>query len=207
LNRRVPVVVVAVRGPYTCPAPTTNVRASDTRTTRRTVLASLAGAGAVALAGCSGGDDGGDGGDGGGGGDGGSSPVSESQKEAVDGWLNGTEVGGADDTYDGGILDRRDADEVVVEVGVEGNQAQWAFGPSAVAVSTGTTVRWEWTGQGGAHNVVADDRSGSDVEFTSGSTAEGSDVTYERSFEETAVATYYCSPHLGQGMKGAVVVV
>jgi len=55
--------------------------------------------------------------------------------------------------YDG-TVDMRDADEVTVNVGANDGLS---FGPAAVAVSSGTTVVWEWTGQGGDHNVSATD--------------------------------------------------
>jgi len=47
-------------------------------------------------------------------------------------------------------VDMTGSDSVTNEVGAgEG----LAFGPAAVAVSSGTTVTWEWTGEGGSHNV------------------------------------------------------
>ncbi|MEF8808928.1 MAG: halocyanin domain-containing protein, partial [Natronomonas sp.] len=47
--------------------------------------------------------------------------------------------------------DLRDQDEVTVEVGAgEG----FAFNPPTIWISPGTTVIWEWTGEGGGHNVV-----------------------------------------------------
>jgi halocyanin-like protein len=69
-----------------------------------------------------------------------------------------------------------------------------------VAVSSGTTVVWEWTGQGGGHNVSAD--SG---DFES-ETVEEEGHTFEYTFEETGTQEYVCTPHQAVGMKGAVVV-
>ncbi|WP_248299359.1 plastocyanin/azurin family copper-binding protein, partial [Halorhabdus amylolytica] len=63
------------------------------------------------------------------------------------------------------------------------------------------TVIWEWTGQGNAHNVVADDDS-----YSSGPPVAEAGTTFERTFEETGISKYYCDPHLSVGMKGAVVV-
>jgi halocyanin-like protein len=98
--------------------------------------------------------------------------------------------------YNGKTADLTGQDSVTVDVGV-GNG--FLFGPAAINVDTGTTVTWEWTGQGGAHNVVAEDET-----FNSGSTM--SSGTYGYTFEEAGVYQYYCSPHKGVGMKGVVAV-
>lgn len=101
------------------------------------------------------------------------------------------------DNYES-TVDETDSDEVSIMVGA-GNG--FAFDPPAVAVSPGTTVVWEWTGTGGSHNVV-DDGSGFESDLM-----DGEGETFERTFEETGVTKYYCSPHRGAGMKGAVAVV
>jgi halocyanin-like protein len=93
--------------------------------------------------------------------------------------------------------DQTGNDEEADDVGAGGSGL--AFGPAAVHVDNGATVVWEWTGEGGAHNVVAEDGS-----FESGSPVESG--TYEYTFEEDGIYTYYCQPHKGQGMKGAIVV-
>ncbi|WEL21080.1 halocyanin domain-containing protein [Halorhabdus sp. BNX81] len=98
-------------------------------------------------------------------------------------------------------VDRRGEDEITVEVGVEANQGYYGFGPAAVWVDPDTTVTWEWTGRGNAHNVVADDDS-----FSSGSAVAEAGTTYERTFSEAGIHKYYCSPHELNGMKGAIVV-
>lgn len=126
---------------------------------------------------------------------------------AVDEWLTETEVGAAEPNYDGTIVDRRDQDTVSVEVGAGDTGLQ--FAPAAVAVSSGTTVEWEWTGEGGAHNVKAEpgEQIGeSDYEFLSGEPTDEAGNTYEQSFGESGIALYHCEPHLATGMKGAVVV-
>jgi len=97
--------------------------------------------------------------------------------------------------------DFRGQDEVTVEVGVEGNGNFWAFGPPAIHVDPGTTIIWEWTGQGSAHNVVAEDES-----YSSGSPVAQAGTTFERTYDEDGIYKYYCDPHLSVGMKGAVVV-
>jgi halocyanin-like protein len=95
------------------------------------------------------------------------------------------------------VSDQRGSNNVLVEVGAGSNGL--AFGPAAVHVDNGATVTWEWTGEGGAHNVVSEDGV-----FESGSPQESG--TYEYTFEEDGIYNYYCSPHKGQGMKGSVVV-
>jgi len=136
--------------------------------------------------------------------------VSVDDYPSVDQWLTETEVGGADDSYDGSITDERGSDEVQIDVGSQGNGGYFAFGPSAVAVSPGTTVRWVWTGEGGAHNVVADPDGQigeTDYEFSSGDPVTEAGTEHTVAMDEPGVALYHCVPHLSLGMKGAVVVV
>ncbi|MFB6308846.1 MAG: halocyanin domain-containing protein [Haloarculaceae archaeon] len=160
---------------------------------------------AGALAGCSGsggsGGDGGDGGGGDGGSDGGGYDGGGSGDETVESSSDVSEWVSASDNYDGKTLVLTGQDEVTVAVGAEGNGGAFAFDPPAIKVSTGTTVVWDWTGEGGTHNVVAEDGT-----FDSGSAVSGSDVTFEHTFEETGTFLYKCVPHASLGMKGAVVV-
>ena len=99
-------------------------------------------------------------------------------------------------------LDARGQDEVSVAVGADGG---YAFDPATVWVDPGTTIVWEWTGEGGAHNVQTNEGSAG---FDSGSAEEGSAVTYEYEVteEDAGITTYKCSPHESQGMKGGVAV-
>ena len=92
---------------------------------------------------------------------------------------------------------------VTVDVGAEGNQGNYAFAPAAIAVETGTTINWEWTGKGSAHNVVSTGET--DFEFDSGTAKE--EDSFSQTFEEAGVALYQCTPHKSLGMKAAVVVV
>lgn len=97
-----------------------------------------------------------------------------------------------------GAADHTGQDTVAVTVGAGQGLA---FAPAAVRVSVGTTVRWEWTGRGGRHNVASEDGTlSSDYYVTEGK-------TYEHTFEETGVVQYYCSPHRGAGMLGVVEIV
>jgi len=168
--------------------------------TRRTFLRVVGVSTAIGLAGCTGSDGtGGDGGD----------TLSGDDYPAIDEWLTETEIGGADDTYDGTLIDRRDRDTVTVDVGASGNDGNFAYGPSAVVVSTGTEIQWSWTGEGNPHNVEAlpEEQLGeSDYEFSSGEPEEGSGVNYTRTMDEAGIALYHCEPHLSLGMKGGIAV-
>jgi halocyanin-like protein len=115
--------------------------------------------------------------------------------EAVAEWLSDVE------NYDGTVADGTGQSEVTVRTGADGNGGNFAFEPPAVRIDTGTTVVWEWTGNGGSHNVAVD--SGGDFESELVSDA---GHTFEHTFEATGVTTYFCTPHKGVGMKGAVVV-
>ncbi|WP_049982146.1 halocyanin domain-containing protein [Halorubrum sp. BV1] len=111
-----------------------------------------------------------------------------------DGWLDDVP------NYDG-THDYRGQDEVTVTVGA-GNGL--VFGPAAILIDPGTTVVWEWSGQGGAHNVVADDET-----FDSGEPVNEEGYTFEHTFEDVSEGdtfNYLCVPHEAVGMKGAVAV-
>ncbi|QSG09135.1 halocyanin domain-containing protein [Halapricum desulfuricans] len=101
--------------------------------------------------------------------------------------------------FGGSTTDLRGQEEVTIAVGAGSDG--YAFDPAAVWVDPGTTIVWEWTGAGGDHNVV-----GESVEFTSGDPVGEEGYTYEQTFAESAVVTYYCSPHENLGMLGAVAV-
>jgi halocyanin-like protein len=103
--------------------------------------------------------------------------------------------------YDG-THDYRGRDEVTVAVGAGENGL--VFGPAAILVDPGTTVVWEWTGAGGAHNVVADGGT-----FDSGETVGEAGHTFEYTVADAAagdVFPYLCTPHQAVGMKGVVAV-
>lgn len=121
-------------------------------------------------------------------GDGGSGGLSEPD---YGGWLDGV------DNYES-TVDRRDADEVTISVGA--GSSGYRFDPPAVAVTPGTRVVWEWTGNGGSHNVV-----GENADFESELVGEAGH-TFERTFDSTGIRKYYCQPHKAMGMKGAVAV-
>jgi halocyanin-like protein len=101
--------------------------------------------------------------------------------------------------YDGEVVDMRGQVEATVRVGA--GDSPLAFDPAAVHVDNGATVRWAWTGEGGAHSVVAEDGT-----FDSESVFGEAGVHLEHTFEEDGIYPYYCEPHVGSGMLGAVVV-
>jgi halocyanin-like protein len=113
---------------------------------------------------------------------------------SFDGWMS--DVG----NYQA-VFDRTGESEVRVGVGTEGNGGNFAFGPPAIQVDPGTTVVWEWTGEGGQHNVVSE----SGASFESDLTDEAG-FSFEFTFEEEGITKYFCQPHLSLGMKGVVVV-
>lgn len=162
----------------------------ESAVSRRTVLTATGVAATVGLAGCTGG---GDGDSGGSGGDATDSPTEQADSPDFDGWFDDV------DNYNG-VVDRTGESEVVVAVGAEGNGGNFAFDPAAVRISTGTTVVWEWTGQGSSHNVAAEDGA-IESELTD---EEG--FTFEQTFESVGIVRYVCTPHESVGMKGAVVV-
>ena len=105
--------------------------------------------------------------------------------------------------YDGTIADHTGEDEVVVDVGA--GDVGFAFDPAAIRIDAGTTVRWEWTGEGGAHNVASAEGSASD--FSSGDAVDDAGETFEQSFDDDGIQLYECTPHVANGMLGAIEVV
>lgn len=119
--------------------------------------------------------------------------------QRVTAYLNASPDAG---NFDGTIADETGSDTVVVKVGAQGNGGNFAFSPPAVKISSGTTISWEWTGEGGDHNVVSN--ADSDFEFRSGSAK--SSGTFEKTFDNPGVGLYFCSPHQNLGMKGGFIV-
>jgi halocyanin-like protein len=100
------------------------------------------------------------------------------------------------------IEDLRGSSEVTVSVGA-GSQGL-AFDPAGIWIDPGTTVTWEWTGQGGGHNVVAtEDAAGS---FDSGDPVTEGTFSHTFSESEAGISNYLCEPHESLGMLGAVAV-
>lgn len=95
------------------------------------------------------------------------------------------------------IEDRTGEREVVVKVGA-GNGLTYA--PAAVRVDPGTTIRWEWTGNGGLHDVAF---VNAEIN-TSLHGEQGAEYTY--TFAEPGEYRYQCTPHASVGMRGVVIV-
>jgi halocyanin-like protein len=133
----------------------------------------LALVGSLSLGGCLGGGGGGD------------------SNESYGDWFDGVS------NYDEEV-DQTGREEVTVAVGaVDG----LAFEPAAVRVSQGTRVVWEWTGDGGRHNVV-DEGSTFQSEYH-----EDEGATFAHRFDDPGLFRYYCEPHRTLGMRGGVRVV
>jgi len=86
------------------------------------------------------------------------------------------------------------------------------FNPQNVKISVGTTVTWEWTGDGGQHNVVHDpewgqDDTGADEPVFESELTGEEGHEYSHTFEETGTYYYVCELHLASGMDGHVRVV
>ncbi|AJF24461.1 halocyanin [Haloarcula sp. CBA1115] len=113
----------------------------------------------------------------------------------VDKWLAAT------DEYDGSITDETGTDFVEIASGAEGNGGNLAFDPHAIKVSTGTTIRWNWIGKGGAHNIVFDDS-----EIGEESIYAKSGVHFEETFTKAGIYRYSCEPHHSIGHRGAIIV-
>jgi len=114
---------------------------------------------------------------------------------AVDSYLSENSANG----YDGSVTDMTGQSEVTIEVGAgEG----LAFGPAAVRVDPGTTVVWEWTGNGGGHNVAVNEGP---TTFSSETVSEAGH-TFSQTLDEEGNYLYQCDPHSGLGMHGAVIV-
>ena len=124
----------------------------------------------------------------------GGATTAAAQSGDYDGWLSDVS------NYDGTTVDRTGQDEVTVRVGTQANGGAFGFGPPAVRVSPGTTVVWQWTGEGNQHNVV---HEGGEFESE---LAQEAGHTFEHTFEETGIYKYLCEPHEALGMKGAVAV-
>lgn len=99
-----------------------------------------------------------------------------------------------------GTEDHTGESEVEIQVGTQANGGAFGYGPPAIHVDPGTTVRWVWTGDGGAHNVVDNDGAYSSALQTEAG------ATFTHTFDDDGISLYYCDPHRQVGMKGAVVV-
>jgi halocyanin domain len=112
-------------------------------------------------------------------------------------WPSQVNSGNGDDE-----TDARGQDEATVMVGA-GDQGL-AFSPKKLWIDPGTTVIFEWTGQGGSHNVeTIEGPSGMGAELAS---EEGNTYEYQFTGEEAGITTYQCNPHKSIGMFGGIAV-
>jgi len=134
----------------------------------------------------------------------------EDGEDGEDGDTGDSNGGGGNGGSGASFEDRTGQSEVSVDVGA--GQTGLAFAPENVRISTGTTITWEWTGQGGQHNVVHQpsedqDTTGlSEAAFES-ELVESSEKTFTHTFEETGTFFYVCTIHKASGMVGLVEVV
>ncbi|ELZ59293.1 MULTISPECIES: halocyanin domain-containing protein [Halorubrum] len=105
----------------------------------------------------------------------------------------------------GSYTDARGQDSVTISVGA-GDQGL-AFDPTLVWVDEGTTITWEWTGAGGAHNVQTVE-DGGPATLDSGDPVgeEGATYEYETSSEDAGITHYHCVPHTAVGMHAGLAV-
>ena len=115
-------------------------------------------------------------------------------------WPSGASSGNV-----GSYTDARGQDSVTISVGA-GDQGL-AFDPTLVWVDEGTTITWEWTGAGGAHNVQTVD-GGGPASLDSGDPVgeEGATYEYEASGEDAGITHYHCVPHTAVGMHAGIAV-
>lgn len=118
---------------------------------------------------------------------------------AVDDFLTENDATG----YDGSMADATGEDELDVDVG--SGEIGFGFSPVAVEIDVGTTVTFEWTGEGGAHNIVAAEESEIDVDVEEERIDEaGYAVDY--TFDEAGTYLYVCEPHVANGKVAAIVI-
>ena len=121
------------------------------------------------------------------------------QVVASAGALSVVALAGCSDDDDDEVVDLTGEDRVDVVVGAGPNGLE--FDPEDIRIDAGTLVHWEWTGEGGQHNVVDIDGA-----FESELTAEEG-YTFEHTFEDAGTYEYVCTPHQTQGMRGTVEIV
>ncbi len=113
-------------------------------------------------------------------------------------WPSGASSGNV-----GSYQDARGESEVTVSVGA-GDQGL-AFDPTLLWVDPGTTITFEWTGNGGAHNVQNVEGPAA---LDSGDPVgeEGHTYEYETSEDDVGITHYHCVPHTAVGMHGGLAV-
>ena len=105
----------------------------------------------------------------------------------------------------GSYQDARGQDSVTVSVGAGENGL--AFDPTQLWVDPGTTITYEWTGNGGAHNVQTVE-GGGPASLDSGNPIgeEGHTYEHEVTEDEAGITHYHCVPHTAVGMHAGLAV-
>lgn len=119
-----------------------------------------------------------------------------------DGWFSDGSTGGATSSFDG-TVDERGRDSITIGVGASGNGGSFAFSPTAVWVDPGTTISFEWSSD--THDVTVEDQPDG-AGWEGHEEIKDAGFSFEHTFETGGIYTYYCEPHLGMGMKGAIAV-
>ncbi|MFD1571348.1 halocyanin domain-containing protein [Halorubrum laminariae] len=105
----------------------------------------------------------------------------------------------------GSYVDARGQSEVTVQVGA--GDGGLAFDPTQLWVDTGTTITWEWTGNGGSHNVqTVEDGGPASLDSGDPVSEEGTTYEYEVTEEDAGITHYHCVPHTSTGMHGGIAV-
>lgn len=103
---------------------------------------------------------------------------------------------------DGGYEDLRGQDAVTIMVGAGDDGL--AFSPARAWIDPGTTVTWEWTGEGGEHNVVTETGP---ADLESPLTAEaGFEWEFDFTEDHEGMTGYHCEPHESVDMLGEIAV-
>jgi len=105
----------------------------------------------------------------------------------------------------GSYQDARGQSEVTVQVGA--GDSGLAFDATQLWVDPGTTITFEWTGNGGAHNVQTVE-GGGPASLDSGDPVgeEGYTYEYEVTEEDAGITHYHCVPHTAVGMHAGLAV-
>ncbi|QCC49794.1 plastocyanin/azurin family copper-binding protein [Halapricum salinum] len=103
--------------------------------------------------------------------------------------------------YDGTVVDKRGQTEVTIDVGAGPNGH--ALDPPAVIVDRGTTVTWEWIGDG-EHYIVRQERVEDDPSTVPDPRA--APYSESKTLDHIGVYRYACYAHHDEGMRGSVVV-
>ncbi|SFH57295.1 halocyanin domain-containing protein [Halorubrum aquaticum] len=105
----------------------------------------------------------------------------------------------------GSYRDARGESEVTVSVGA--GDSGLAFDPTQLWVDPGTTITWEWTGSGGAHNVqTVEDGGPASLDSGDPVDEEGYTYEYEVTEEDAGITHYHCVPHTAVGMHAGLAV-